>query len=73
MDPVTMLEAVQVLNGLMSLGVNGLITAQKIGAIIERSAATGQPISQDEWNAITADADVADARLAATIARLGGK
>lgn len=69
---IPLLEAVQVLNGLLALGVNGLVTAQKIGGIIERSVASGEPISPDEWSIITRDADVADARLAATIARLGG-
>lgn len=71
MSAVSMLEAVQVLNGLLSLGVNGLISAQRVGAVIETAIAEGRAISTEEWRRATTDADVADARLAATIQRLG--
>lgn len=73
MSTVNLLEAVQVLNGVLALGVNSLVTAQKIGAVLERAVAESRPISQEEWNLVTADADVADARLAAAIRRLGGQ
>lgn len=71
MSAVAMLEVVQVLNGLLSLGVNGLVAAKKVGVVLEQSIQSGEPISKDVWRMMMEDADVADARLAATIRRMG--
>lgn len=70
---VEVLDVVRVLNGVLALGVNSITTAQRLGAVLEQALAEGRPISKDELRTIAAEADVADARLAASLRRLGGE
>jgi len=63
------LAAIQALNALLSLSANSYLMSQRIGPVIEESIRTGKDIPDSEWDAITAEADAADARLAEVIRR----
>lgn len=69
---MNMLDAIRALNAVLAFGVEGLAVAQQIGAIIEAAQSEDRPISAEEWAAVTAEADKADAQLAAHIQAKSG-
>lgn len=47
---MSLLKAIQILNGLLILGANFLPVAQRVGTVIENSIATGNSdIPDEEW------------------------
>lgn len=67
------LQAIRALNAALLFGLNGVMVAQRFGRVIEQAQAEGRDINEDEWKAVTAEADAADADLARAIRQAAGK
>lgn len=65
---MTVLQAVQILNLLLSLGMNAVPAAQRIAKVIEKSVKAGNAkIDDADWEWAISSADAADANLQAAI------
>ena len=64
---IELLQAIQILNALLSVGVTALPIAQKVGQVIQKAQEEGRDISQEEWDTILDEADQADIKLAMAI------
>lgn len=72
-QPMNTLQAIRALNAALLFGLNGVMVAQRFGRVIEQAQAEGRDINEDEWKAVTAEADAADADLARAIRQAAGK
>jgi len=64
---IEILQAIQILNALLTLGANGVAAASRVGKVLETAQSENRAINATEWDAIMDEADQADVKLAMAI------